>query len=152
MWNFLYLLFELGICRAKEVCFFVCFFFPPMGVPLIFFLIGSGFSASWFYFYFSYSVSLGETIIYYDLGRLFFYVRVSLFSLHSFNIFGVTAVFSMDTCCLFFSVCSGSSSIESGCDWCCADKSLHWRLSKASSMLCGCHSPIRGRTTIPLLE
>ena len=33
-----------------------------------------------------------------------FYMRVSLFSLHNFNIFGVTAVFSMDACYLFSSV------------------------------------------------
>ena len=31
----------------------------------------------------------------------YFYVGVSLYSLHGFNIFGVKAVFSMDACRLF---------------------------------------------------
>ena len=28
---------------------------------------------------------------------------------------------------------------------CCGDQSLHWILNTASSLLCGCHCPVRGR-------
>lgn len=35
------------------------------------------------------------------------------------------------------------------CGWWCGDQSLHWILSKTSSVLCGCHSPVRGRVCSP---
>ena len=36
-------------------------------------------------------------------------------------------------------------SLDRQCDWCCGDESLHWVLSGASSLLCGCHYPVRGQ-------
>ena len=64
-------------------------------------LIGSGSSASSFYLYFSYSVSLGETLLSPVVLEGYLYVGVSLCSLCGFNIFGARAVLSMDACCLF---------------------------------------------------
>ena len=36
-----------------------------------------------------------------------------------------------------------------GCDWCYDDQSLHWMPSRASSLLCVCHSPVGGRVCSP---
>ena len=46
-------------------------------------------------------------------------------------------------------VCVGRYSLDRGCDLCCGDQSLHWMLSRASSLLCGCHSPVRGKVCSP---
>ena len=62
-----------------------------------------GSSASLFYLHFPCSLSLGETIIYYDFLGLFTSGRVSLCSLAGFSIliFGVMVVFSIDAYSLF---------------------------------------------------
>lgn len=62
-------------------------------------LIESDPSASLFYLYLSYSVGLGEIIICYGLGELF-YVRIILCIPFGFNILGAS-VFSMNDCHLF---------------------------------------------------
>ena len=70
----------------------------------------------------------------------------SLCSLHMFSAFGTRAVFSMDACLLSLSsVYAGHSPLERGCDWRCGDQNLHWILSRVSSLLCGCHCPVKGR-------
>ena len=43
------------------------------------------------------------------------------------------------------SVCPSRYPLDRRCDWCCDDQSLHWMLSGGSSLLCGCHSPVKGR-------
>lgn len=65
------------------------------------------------------------------------------------------AVFSTDACrmfppCLLCVI----SWVERTYDWCDDDKSLHWILSRASSLLYGCHSPVGGRacTTVVVVE
>ena len=73
------------------MCFIVHSFRGILG-----FLTGSGSSASSFYLYFSYSVSLGEMTTVVLEGYL--YVGVSLCTLSGFNTFDVRAVFSMGAC------------------------------------------------------
>ena len=68
-------------------------------------LTGSAPSAASFCFYFSYSVSLGERIIYHRLRELYVLVLCVLVFLHSLcgfnNFFGLRAVFGLDACHLF---------------------------------------------------
>ena len=59
-------------------------------------------------------------------------------------IWGARAVF-MDGCLPpLSSVYAGRYPLDRRCDWWC-DQSLHWILSGASSLLSGCHCPVRGR-------
>ena len=76
----------------------------------------------------------------------YLYVGTSLRSLHMFSAFGTRAVFSMDACLLSLSsVYAGHYPLERWCDWPCGDQNLHWILSRVSSLLCGCHCPVKGR-------
>ena len=76
----------------------------------------------------------------------YLYVGTSLRSLHMFSAFGTRAVFSMDACLLSLSsVYAGHYPLERWCDWRCGDQNLHWILSRVSSLLCGCHCPVKGR-------
>ena len=82
----------------------------------------------------------------------FFNVGASLCRLYESNIFGVRAVFGIDVCLPCLSLgCAGCHPLDRGCDWCCSDHSLHWMLGRASSLLCGCHSPIGGRVCTPVV-
>ena len=49
----------------------------------------------------------------------------------------------MDACYLFPQCVLTFIPLIKGCTWC--DQSLHWKLSVATSLLCGCHSPVMGR-------
>ena len=40
---------------------------------------------------------------------------------------------------------AGHYPLERWCDWPCGDQNLHWILSRVSSLLCGCHCPVKGR-------
>ena len=51
--------------------------------------------------YSSYSVTLGQTIVYCSLRGLYICGNDPLYSLFGFNIFGARAVFSKDACHLF---------------------------------------------------
>ena len=42
-------------------------------------------------------------------------------------------------------MCADHYPLDRECDQCCGDHSLHWMLSKASSLLCDCHSPVWDR-------
>ena len=66
-------------------------------------LTGNGSSDSLFFFYFSYSVSLGETVIYYSLGGLFICGSIPgwLVRAYSFFFFDVMAAFGLDASYLF---------------------------------------------------
>lgn len=77
-------------------------------------------------------------------------MRLSPYSLHESNISGVRAIFNMDAC-LISSVCAGRYPIDRGCDCCCGDQSLHWTLSRASALLCGCHSHVGGQVCSPVV-
>ena len=37
--------------------------------------------------------------------------------------------------------------LDRRCDWCCGDQTLPWILTRASSLLCGCHCVVRGRVS-----
>ena len=50
-----------------------------------------------------------------------------------------------------FPQCAGCYSLDRGCDWYCDDQSLHWILSRASSSLCGCQSPVWDRVCSPVV-
>ena len=50
----------------------------------------------------------------------------------------------MDACYLFPQCVLTFIPLIKGCTLCC-DQSLHWKLSVATSLLCGCHSPVMGR-------
>ena len=70
-------------------------------------------------------------------------VGASLCSLHGFNIFGARAVFSMDACHLFPQCVLALIPLIRGCHWWCGDQRLHWMLSGAFFLPCGCHNPVR---------
>ena len=80
-----------------------------------------------------------------------FYVGASLCSLHESIIFGVTAVFWYGCLPCLSSDLAGHHPLDMGYDWCCDDQSLHWMLGRASSLLCGCHSPIESRVCLPVV-
>ena len=50
----------------------------------------------------------------------------------------------MDACYFFPQCVLTFIPLIKGCTLCC-DQSLHWKLSVATSLLCGCHSPVMGR-------
>lgn len=50
----------------------------------------------------------------------------------------------------FFSVCAEHCYIESKYVWYCSHQSLQWMFSGASPLLCGYHSPVRGKVFSPL--
>ena len=79
----------------------------------------------------------------------YFYVVTHLCSLLESNIFDVRAVYSMDACHIFPQGVLALVPSDRGCVWCCSDQSLHWILGGASSLLCGCHSPV-GAGSVPL--
>ena len=84
----------MSVSLKRSVSLF--FFFQRHSLD---FLTGSHFSASSFYLYFYYSVSLGE--LYSVVFEGYLYVGTSLSSLCVFNIFGGGDDFSMDAFCLF---------------------------------------------------
>lgn len=83
-------------------------------------LCGNGFSDSSFCSYFSQSVSLGKTVVYSGLCGLF-YKGVACVGL---IYFGAKAVFSVNACVPFHSVCRPSVIPLTG--------GVHWALSKVS--------------------
>lgn len=70
----------------------------------------------------------------------YLYMGASLCRLCDSNIFWCKAVFSIDA----YHVFPQCVLLLRRCDW-----SLHWRLSRASSLLCACHSPVGGRVCSP---
>ena len=48
-------------------------------------------------------------------------------------------------------MCADHYPLGRGCNLCCGDQSLHWILVGASSLLFGCHSPVRGRVCSPVV-
>ena len=70
----------------------------------------------------------------------FHYVRASLCSLCESDIFGPGTVFNTDACHVFL--------------WCMVTFILliaHWMLSRASCLLCNCHSPVGDKVCFPVI-
>ena len=68
----------------------------------------------------------------------------SLCSLCESSVFGARPVFGMDACHVLAII-----PLTEGL--CCGDQSLHWMLGGASSLLCGCHSPVGSRVCSPVV-
>ena len=91
------------------------------------------------------SVRLKRSISVVLQGNL--YVRPSLCSLCVFDIFGARTVFSVDAFHLLPQFVLAIIPFISGVTCVVVTKSLHWMLSEASSLLCDCNSPFRGRVS-----
>ena len=116
------------------------------GISLVLLIGNSSFVFS-FYLYFFDSMNLGETVIYCGC----FYVRATLCRLWESSILGARVVFGRILAISFLRVCWPLSPCWQ-CVWWCCDQSLHWMLGRASSLLCGCHSPVRGRVCSPVVR
>lgn len=75
------------------------------------------------------------------------YMGASLCSPYGVNSFGVRSVFSVDAFHLFPQFVLAVIPIIRGVTCVVVTKSLHWMLSEASSLLCDCNSPFRGRVS-----
>ena len=71
----------------------------------------------------------------------YFYVEIALCSLCGFNIFWCKGCFYYGYLLPPSSVFAGHYPFDRRCDWFCGDQNLHWILSGASLLLCGCHCP-----------
>lgn len=78
-----------------------------------------------------------------------FYVGASLYRLCESDIFGVRASFGVDACRVFPQSALAIIFLIGVCVQYCGDQSLHWMLGGNSSLLCGCHSPIKGQDLLP---
>ena len=45
---------------------------------------------------------------------------------------------------------AGCHPFDRGCGWCCGDNSLVWKLCR-TSLMCGCHRPVRGGVCFPVV-
>ena len=64
----------------------------------------------------------------------------------------MSSVFSVDGCYVFAQSVLIVVPLMGVCDFpSCGDWSLHWMLGRASCLLCGCHSSVKGRVCSPVV-